>query len=568
MQKSKIKPSLLQQTLDSGSNALDKGQSQWFTPLEFARKICTSLPFWRGHVADLTCGAGHLLFAAANSTTSHAYGWDIDPCGSGEAKLRADVRKAQGLDTFQLHRIVGDTTQLYPLAAEVDLRYDLLVLNFPFGIFWSKERLADLAQSELLAVREAFAAEEARAAAKRGHLDSTIAGLMIALDRLSLYGEGLVVCNHHTIERLMYAADAPFGALLKHVWARLVVPGNPMTGDTKTNFGKEAVTDVLYFARDHDAGPRQFDWPTLPDRAYRLGVENREWYASKETGDRFQAVRERWSELQGAAPRSKWNLFLTAGDVIGTQLSLFESSSVKLDKEKVRRLHALRGRHPMQLVLEREHRTTLLKAAREDGWRVEPALLAAVEAALQDYQACRAPLYPLPKMQRLGYLDEESEIACVRDLGPFKVGIRYPVRSQTVQVKRKVKKPNPYTGEKEDVEYTGQHWAFYLDPQNGEKEYAFLDPTLREEGVSFPDLRQKPTPPDEVAGARYRRSDPDVAEADSEARKDPIDYTSHELSECFECPDPPDVARVHPERYRGNLDNLTALENLTESLAA
>lgn len=566
MQKSRLNPAILQQTLDSGSNTIDKGASQWFTPLPFARQLATVLPPWRGHVADLTCGAGHLLFAAANATTSHAFGFDLDPCGSDEAKLRANVRKEGGYDAFHFHRIVGDLTQLYPLKTEVQLQFDLLVLNFPFRVFWDKARLAALAESELLAVREAFAAEETGAGAKRGHLDSTIAGLMIALDRLTLYGEGFVVANHHTIERLLYASDAPFASLLKHVWARLVVPGNPMTGDARENFGKEAITDVLYFARDHDAGPRQWDWPALPDRAYRLGVANREWYACKETEERFQAVREQWAEQQGAAPKRKWNLFLLPDQTIGTMLSRFESASSKLDKEKVRRLVGLTGKRPLQLVLQREHRQHLLQASREDGWRVEPALLQAVEAAMRDYHACRAPLYPLPRMQRLGYLDEQDSIPCIQDLGPFKAGISYPLRSQTIQVKRKAKKPNAYTGEKEDMEYTGQHAAFYLDPQNGEKEYAFLDPTLREEGVTLPDLRQHPG--DDTHGRRYNTTSDSSDPSDSSDRSDPIDFTSVELSECFECPDPPDVARVHPERYRSTLDTITLLEELTEQLCA
>src|SRR5437016_3999131 len=80
MQKSNINPEILQPMLESATNAADKGQSQFFTPIAVGQLLAAALPKCRPALADLTCGAGHLLQAAANDTTLALLGSDIDPC--------------------------------------------------------------------------------------------------------------------------------------------------------------------------------------------------------------------------------------------------------------------------------------------------------------------------------------------------------------------------------------------------------------------------------------------------------------------------------------------------------
>ena len=45
-----------------------------------------------------------------------------------------------------------------------------------------------------------------------------------------------------------------------------------------------------------------------------------------------------------------------------------------------------------------------------------PALLDAVNAAMGSYHAARAPLYKPTKIQSIGWLDEQDDIRCVKDL--------------------------------------------------------------------------------------------------------------------------------------------------------
>ena len=93
---------------------------------------------------------------------------------------------------------------------------------------------------------------------------------------------------------------------------------------------------------------------------------------------------------------------MRAGGTIHTALFLFEKHSQKIDKRQVQRLFALNGKTPMDLVIQRNTREELLEVAEQSEWRVQPDLLAAVRSAIQQYHADRAPLYPLPEIQRLG----------------------------------------------------------------------------------------------------------------------------------------------------------------------
>jgi hypothetical protein len=386
---------------------------------------------------DLNCGAGHLLQASATKDTATLLGADIDPCRG---------KTVEGA-SLAVNRITGDAALLHGWLQEVGFKCDCGVLNPPFRLFLPRERLGALAASDLPAVRLAFQGIERGGGMPADCIDSTVAMLLCLLDLLTPYGEGFLIGNNATLERLIFAPDAPHGAV---VWAHLVVPGNPMTAGKNCQWqeDKDFQTGVIYFAPDHQAGPHRFDWPDLPDRAYRQGVELRHaWQANPTTLERWQAAREKAGEAAGNKPKVPWNLWLDVNGTICTALSLFEKHSSKIDKAQVERLFALNGQTPMELVIQRNTREQLLEAAERSGWRVAPALLAAVRKAIGDYHAARAPLYPLPEIQRLGYLDEEDSVVCKADLvldnGAviFRKGQRYPLRSETVGFTRKVSRP-------------------------------------------------------------------------------------------------------------------------------
>ncbi len=85
-----------------------------------------------------------------------------------------------------------------------------------------------------------------------------------------------------------------------------------------------------------------------------------------------------------------------------------------------------------------------------------------------EHNRVRAPFYPLPKIQRLGYLDEHDDILCCKPLNGGRCGTggksgadyvpgrRYQIRSTTVAAKRAGTKMNNI-GLLDEVEWNGQH---------------------------------------------------------------------------------------------------------------
>jgi predicted RNA methylase len=604
--KSNINPQILQQMLESSPNAAEKGQSQFFTPHPFGAALAAALPRDRPTIVDLNCGAGWLLQASANDTTKDLLGSDIDPCKAAKVDrpaLRGEAGSQREPAHLPVNRLTHDLTLLYPLLREVEWEADLFVLNPPWRLWWYRDRLKDLAHSEVDAVREAFAQQEEGAYKKDtvdGTIDSTIATLMMALDRCSYLGEGVLIGNNATLERLIFTPGAPHAALAKHIWAHVVVPGNPMTGIEDCLWEKETdfATGVIYFARAHEQGPQKYQWPQMPDRALRHGSVMRHLgMATRNSVLVWDAVKDQLALANGKAAIHPWNLWLSVSGRIRTNLSLFEERSVKVNKKEAERLHALNGQTPMELVLQRAARDELMHVVERGGWKVEPALVEAVRVAVAQYHAARAPLYPLPDIQRLGYLDEQDWIECKQDLlgvppskaddeepksgranlpvrqekakgvaaaTPyqliFQAGQRYSIRTQTVSVERKSKKFNPLASEFEDLAHSGQELAIYIsdglrsdspakDANDDLTEYVFMDAKIKADKQTKVEV-----------GKKVRRGYTYPGETVT------IDFTLQELAEHFIIPDVPDVAQANPAGYRKHLDTLAELEKITEQL--
>jgi hypothetical protein len=157
----------------------------------------------------------------------------------------------------------------------------------------------------------------------------------------------------------------------------------------------------------------------------------------------------------------------------------------------------------------------------------------------------------LPEIQRLGYLDEEDAIECKADLAGkenrliFKKGQHYPLRTQTVAITRTVTRPNAFTGEEEELEYSGQELAFFITDKQ-ENECCFMDARLQED------------PNTEIHNAKKVKDNRDPAQA--------VDFTLQELCAHFVVPEVPDVATVNPPGYQQHLSTLLNLEKLTETV--
>jgi hypothetical protein len=524
----------------------------------------------------------------------------------------------------------------------VDFYADLFVLNPPWDLHWHREALQGLMESDVPAVREAFAARDERIG--RNQIDSTVATLCLALDRCTPSGEGMLIANEATLQRLIFKPDAPHHALANHVWADLRTNAEILKAETlKTNtemlkaeklkfsesqdvslsacqrvsvsacqrFSLSACqrvsvsafqnVSVIYFAPAHGGQCVHHQARTLAEveeicgtlarnrLRLRLGEEARPYTLrfTEETGDLWRAIGAEWNlRNPSSIAHPSYNLWLQPDGSIGVNVSLFDQRSGRVDSRAAARLFALKDKRPMQLVIMRNERRALEEAIGKSKtqnlklqvpkgsarvpravvgvaptWTVDPRLIAAVEQAVAEYERERAPLYPLPPVMRLGYLDEHDDILCEHDLFPhdemaarrlhqhpggmrspaFIAGQRYALRSLTIQVNRQGTKINN-SGSLDAVEWNGQELAFYIRDSAG-VERVFMDGCLRDTAVTLN------APAEEDGAGEY------IA----------IDYTLQELVECFKIPDAPDVAQLNPAEYRRNLQLLDEIERLVNA---
>jgi hypothetical protein len=268
-------------------------------------------------------------------------------------------------------------------------------------------------------------------------------------------------------------------------------------------------------------------------RLLRTGPEIRGYaHECDESPHLWKAIAEEW-RARHASKRTDFNLWLGEDGTIRTHLSLYDQKSSRVLREEAVRLNQLAGKRPMQLVMQRNQRDDLLRAAgigHQSVWRVCPRLQEAVEQAVKEYHACRAPLYPLPELQRLGYLDEKDFLKCKKDLVAedqtlFRAGQAYPLTSRSVSVTRFGQRPN-LEGEMETIEYSGQELALLLQDEKSQQ-CCFMEARLRDPKVKV-----------------------DIG----------IDFTLQELAEHFVIPEVPDIAAIDPEGFKRNLKFLDDLE--------
>lgn len=505
----------LQEVLDSASNAASKGAAQWSTPPLLAARLATFFGQRLPVICDLTCGPGSLLYGCSGLDTDYLLGLDIDA---------RSLRKPK--ESVGITRIVAPLLDAYPLLVEVDFRAELFVLNPPWDLHWP--------QAPLLRTDAAAGASDHNALVRwrdprlgPGEIDSAIATWLIALDRSEDDAEGFTLLHGPTFHRLVRGPGAPWSALMAHVVAVLEFDhwDNPAHRVVCAWWRKDkrspgAMVPILKAATgcpvDQLPIPTRTDAGCRPVWRYRdRGVE--EW----------EAVR---SEIVARAQvKPRWNLWLQPDGTIGTYLSLFETRSVRIPKEEAKTLHDLTGRTPMDLVLRRQEREALRRTVQGGLWKSTPELQAHVDAALAQYEVGRAPIIPLPPVQRLGFLDEHDTLACVRDLpGIYAAGTRYRLESSTVRVRRRGARVNS-EGEEEPVEYTGSELVLSLHSEAGKHHY--VDPRLLRQEVTFLDFPET----DRLRSLR-------------------------ELLEHFEIPEVPDIATLNPHNAKVADENVRLLE--------
>lgn len=512
MRRQKLHFDNLDAVLKSSPSAASKGTQQFETPPDVAEALCLPLPPVRPIVFDPQCGHGALLRAAALTCKDGSHrlmGLDIDPTAS--------IPDFPSRWHCQRDVIHGDCTKILPLLLQAKARFDLIVCNPPFSLRWKIPGYWNTAMDSTRLTFEAMAA------------------------MLTKIGEGMMLCNAATADRLLVNHS-----LYAKVWLRLDVP-NFFPGVLQ-----KMKIAVLYFANSHKGSPgRTGGGPltlTAPDampdtirRQLEYASKNRDSLISGYTVRRasdtypnaagFEAVQEEWKRLTDAefAARAGWNIRLNAHGEITTYLTPFQKLTGDVPAEVVKALSNIDGQHPTALVVQRNSRRALLIAVKGNIWRVHPEVLAAVDAAVLAYNAVRAPLRPLNRVQRLGHLDEEDMIKCsIAPCYGFTPGKSYPMESETIEGKKvESRKHWKRKDETEDVLVTGQELLIRIQDDN-RKWHAFTQYSLG-------------------------------AAQESERPEDYFHLLS-ELVECFDIPEVPDVAELHPKEFATYQARMKALE--------
>jgi hypothetical protein len=555
----------LQDVLDAGANAWRVGRQQFFTPPEIARALMLPLPSAirnpQSAFVDLTMGAGALLAA---SGASDLFGIDIDSRLARKPKFDGSRHGGQAVESrpTNWHTVCGDLTKFYPLLQEIDWQFDLCGLNPPFSVKWHRKNLVGLVDSECEAVRETFGKS------RKAAIDSTLATLLIALDRMTTRGEGYLICTRGFAEKI---CSTP---AFRHVWLWLTIPAG-MFGPS-VGAWQPIDNAVLYFARSHrtPAGKAPLTLYAPDARAEQIARTLATIGAQRQllrhglsifhehdfcplTRQLWEGAKEEWLRLVGSrhggqAEQSRptdFNIWLRKDGTIGRHLTPFQTWSGKIPRDKAEALNRLLGQTPMSLVVQRATRNELLEAIGKNGgtpWRVDPMLTAAVEKAVGEYHAQRAPFYPLNEVQRLGYLDEEDMIVCKRDFGAtLKKGESYPLSSETIDIEHHEERLN-LVGNPEEVTLYGKELAFYIEDSNGDK-HSFC-------GV----------PPEQQVVKRYKDAVVTAAGGPDAGRKHDLQM----LIRHFEIPEVADVAQIDPDRYQKFVDQIREIEKQVNERAA
>ena len=540
----------VQQVMASPESLAEKGMSPVATPLALAKAVAWRLPLNRAVTVDLTCGDGRLLIGAGNETTRHILGADVDPCHTFRNKFGL---RLTSLPVLHLNKIIGDLGKIAPLLHDVHWQADLFALNPPFDCHWHTDAFKFLGESDLMDVRAAYRVGSQRdTRCAKGTMDSTMATLMTALNFCSERGEGVMIANADTLDRLLFNIDAPYQNIGGRIWHYDKLKGNPMTGSDTGNFGAVLTTGIIYFARQHTSGCANpvvhEDMETLDSDAhgdaYRRSMRGGAVIGSPghynpDTIKLWQAVKDEHRQRTDQARNKQFNIWLNAEGKVETQLSVYEQHSVKVDKDLAEKLFTLNGRRPIELVMQRAQRQALLETVNGGIWKVHPELPTQIDDAIRQYNSVRAPLAPLSEIQRMGYLDEADMIVCKQDLRDpltrrviFREGQSYPLRSQSVKLQRMVNRPDS-KGRECDFLLQGNELAIFIKDACG-TEQCFMDARLMSaEGFAVEQIKP--------------------------------DHPLQAIPEIFEVPEVPSVADSNPEKFRFYQSELDRIVELSPS---
>jgi hypothetical protein len=259
------------------------------------------------------------------------------------------------------------------------------------------------------------------------------------------------------------------------------------------------------------------------------------------TVERFEMVRQEYLDRQKTT-RPKFNIWVDKRGRIKTYLSSFDAVSRKISKTLVRHLHGLANRRPIELVLTKSDRLALLHTVHDAGWKVDPALIKAVNAAVAEYHSSRTPFIRPTLAMRVAWAEEEDSLSAVDDWEEFKEGESYRLTSETFEGRKMEIRPHADFGE-EDVMVSGQELMICINDSNGHV-HGFTQYALDRDSIH----------------ANYDSEN----DSDDETRRSLLRihkfHSLRDLMVHFNMPVVRDIAEVNPKLYQHYRNKLKALE--------
>ncbi len=454
----------LQMFLDSATNAIDKGQAQYFTPEPVANELIRFInPYGQTQIVlDPLAGDGSMLNATQSVTK---LGIELD--GRFAKPLRNNPEFPTGKTTIT-H---ADYTLWQELAGKIEMRFPLIVTNPPFGLQWHGKRF-DWLRSGSPYTQAAY--NKLRG---KNTIDSTAATFLSTLELTAgTDGRAMMICNDDTARRLFGDPENPTADSLLHpifLWMTI-------NGSVFPNVKSGLKTAVIYFSRCH--GQRRWNLPQKTPNIKHLTLNSSDPQIIRNGLDSLQAgcfdlmeggyrtytdptaeivrqmtcIEQEYKRRYESEIDPPFHIKLGINGRITRNLSTYDHMG-GISREALTRLNALQDKTPLQLSVQNNTRKELQWAVKWTGWRVDPKLIKAVAEAVKAYESERAPFYTPNPVQSLGWVDEEESLECCKDgLEACESGKSYPIQTSTEELVDTIQRFNTSTSTTDDIEANSQ----------------------------------------------------------------------------------------------------------------
>ncbi len=410
---------LTEEALDSSRKVLSShrgntnvlvGLQQYFTPPEAAELIAAVFGGGAGFatpeaVLDPTAGSGSLL---APFSPERRYGIEID----------ADFT---GSDDY--HAITGDAQKVVPMMRAAGLRFPAIALNPPFGLSWRDPAHAPKGNP-------------------KGEIGSTRLAYLWALDLVTPYGQGAMVCGTDRLAREVLSTEQGRG-----IYAVVDVEG-PLFD------GVDLATSIAFFVRPENSieepesgfRPLRLGAPRggLADVAGRVaGARDRaagsvSAYASGgylseswRTVAKEHSRRRRQAEEKSASERGRFDARIK-GSKLGVSPSAFSRLALT-EAGTLRQIELLHGQNVSYLGQNKRAWRQMLQAEEAGHLTIDPALKERAEAVIAEADRAATPLFEVRPQMRLGWLTDLEKIPCIKDDPErgFAAGEEYPLSTNS-----------------------------------------------------------------------------------------------------------------------------------------